>query len=269
MKVSIITGTYNSAATVADTLESVQRQTYAEIEHIIVDGESEDDTLDVLEIVGHKGIVVSERDNGIYDAMNKGIRLASGDIIGILNSDDFYPSDNVIEKVVRTFKTTGCDAVYGDLDYVDSNKTTKVLRKWVAGGYDPELFYHGWMPPHPTFFVRKEVYEKFGTFNTALKSSADYELLLRLLFINRIKVSYIPGVMVHMRAGGQSNSSILNRIKAHREDHKAWKLNNISPKWFTLALKPMRKVKQFIFRETGTKSIVYGSLVLLTQLYFK
>ena len=242
MKVSIITGTYNSEATVKDTLVSVQKQSYANIEHIIIDGASQDNTLDVVKKTGHCGPIISERDNGIYDAMNKGIEMASGEIIGILNSDDFYTAENVIEKVVETFKTSGCDAVYGDLDYVDANNPKKILRKWIAGGYDLALFYNGWMPPHPTFFVKKDVYDRLGKFNTTLKSSADYELLLRFLFINKLNVVYIPGVMVHMRAGGQSNSSLRNRLRAHKEDYMAWKLNGINPKWFTLALKPMRKI---------------------------
>jgi len=254
MKVSIITGTYNSEATVSDTLRSVQKQTYNNIEHIIIDGASTDNTLEVVRSIGHCGPLVSEKDEGIYDAMNKGIQLAKGDIIGILNSDDFYTKDNVIEKVVDTFKASGCDAVYGDLDYVDANNTKKVLRKWIAGGYNRDLFLNGWMPPHPTFFVRREVYEKFGKFNTALKSSADYELLLRLLFVNKLKVVYIPGVMVHMRAGGHSNSSLLNRLKAHKEDYMAWNLNGLNPRWYTLALKPMRKLKQFIFRNVSNNT---------------
>jgi glycosyltransferase len=249
MKVSIITGTHNSSSTVADTLASVQKQNYRNIEHIIVDGASTDNTVEVIKNAGHCGTLISEKDNGIYDAMNKGIGLATGDIVGILNSDDFYTEEDVIETVVKTFASTGCDAVYGDLDYVDSNNTQKVLRKWVAGGYNRSLFLNGWMPPHPTFFVKREVYDKYGSFNTSLKSSADYELLLRFLFINKIKVVYIPGVMVHMRTGGQSTRSLMNRIKAHKEDYMAWKLNGLAPKWYTLALKPMRKVKQFIFRQ--------------------
>jgi glycosyltransferase len=251
MLVSIITGTYNSDATVRDTLISVQKQTYKNIEHIIIDGASTDKTLEVINNTGHCGPVRSESDNGIYDAMNKGIDVAKGDIIGILNSDDFYTEDDVIEKVVETFKSSNCDAVYGDLDYVDTHNTKKVLRKWIAGGYKRSLFLNGWMPPHPTFFVKKQVYDKFGKFNIALKSSADYELLLRFLYINRIKVVYIPGVMVHMRTGGHSNKSLRNRLKAHKEDYMAWRLNSIRPKWYTLALKPMRKVKQFIFRGEG------------------
>lgn len=247
MKVSIITATYNSAATVADTLASVQRQTYANVEHIVVDGKSSDDTLQIVSRAGHTGPVVSERDYGIYDAMNKGIQLTHGDIVGILNSDDFYAHEKVLEEVVALFEKTGCDAVYGDLIFVHPDNPKKVLRKWIAGGYDNSLFLKGWMPPHPTFFVRREMYERFGNFNIILKSSADYELLLRMMFMHKISVAYLPDVLVHMRSGGQSTKSLRNRIKAHKEDYIAWSINNLTPKWYTLLLKPVRKIKQFLY----------------------
>ena len=247
MKVSIITATFNSASTVADTLASVHMQTYGNIEHIIIDGKSTDNTLDVVIKAGHNGSIVSEKDKGIYDAMNKGIAITKGDIVGILNSDDFFAHENVIEEVVNTFVTTGCDAVYGDLIFVHPDYPKKVLRKWIAGGYSNNLFLKGWMPPHPTFFVKRELYDKFGAFNLQLKSSADYELLLRMMFMHQIKVEYLPDVLVHMRSGGQSNKSILNRLKAHKEDYLAWQINNLKPKWYTLILKPVRKIKQFLY----------------------
>ena len=246
MKVSIITATYNSAATIKDTFLSVKQQTYKNLEHIIVDGASTDNTLNLLQHLGHTGPLFSEKDNGIYDAMNKGLSIATGDIIGILNSDDFYPNENVIEKVVKTMTATGCDAVYGDLVYVDPLHATKVLRKWIAGNYTKKQFYNGWMPPHPTFFVKREVYEKFGNFNLQFKSSSDYELLLRFMFLNEIKVKYLPGVLVHMRAGGHSNRSLKNRLAAHKEDYMAWSANGLSPRWYTLAMKPLRKIKQYV-----------------------
>lgn len=246
MKVSIITATYNSATTIKDTLLSVKKQTYHNVEHIIVDGVSADNTLNLLNYFEHSGPLLSEPDKGIYDAMNKGIRMANGDIIGILNSDDFYPHARVIEKVVKAFEKEDCDAVYGDLNYVDPYDVKKVLRKWIAGGFSRKLFYKGWMPPHPTFFVKREVYEKYGNFNLSFKSSSDYELLLRFLLLKQIKVKYVPGVLVHMRAGGYSNRSIKNRFAAHIEDYRAWKTNGLSPKWYTLAMKPLRKVKQYL-----------------------
>jgi len=247
MKVSIITATYNSAATVADTLHSVQKQTYPAIEHIIIDGLSNDNTLQIVSGFNHVQQVVSEKDTGIYDAMNKGITYATGDIIGILNSDDFYPAENIIEEVVKIFNTTNCDALYGDLVFVDAIETNKIYRKWIAGSYSDQLFLKGWMPPHPTFFVRKEIYNQYGKFNTTLKSSADYELMVRLLYLHKIKVGYLHGTLVHMRIGGQSTKSLSNRLKANYEDYQAWRLNSLKPKWYTLLLKPIRKIKQFYF----------------------
>jgi glycosyltransferase len=245
MKVSIITATFNSAGTIKDTLRSVEQQSHTNIEHLIIDGASTDDTLQKIKATGTQVIVSSEKDNGIYDAMNKGIKKASGDIIGILNSDDFYTDVDVIAKVVKLFEETDCDAVYGDLEFVDQYNATTVVRKWVAGNYTPESFYKGWMPPHPTFFVRKNVYKKFGAFNQNFKNSSDYELLLRLMFVQEIKVAYLPDVIVHMRVGGHSNSSWRSRIAAHKEDYKAWQLNGISPKWYTVPMKPLRKVEQY------------------------
>ena len=246
-KVSIITATFNSASTIADTLESVRIQTYPTIEHIIVDGLSTDNTLTIVNNAQRIEQVVSEKDNGIYDAMNKGIALTNGEIIGILNSDDFYAHEKVIEEVVALFEETDCDAVYGNLIFVHPDNPKKVLRKWIAGGYDLNLFLKGWMPPHPTFFVKKSIYDQLGNFNIALRSSADYELLLRFLYVNKIKVEYLHDVLVHMRSGGQSTKSFSNRIKAHKEDYMAWRLNGLTPKWYTLMLTPVRQIKQFLF----------------------
>jgi len=244
--VSIITATYNSSATVKDTLASVQQQSYPCIQHLIIDGKSTDNTLEVVAEFDHIEKVLCEPDKGIYDAMNKGIGLATGDIIGILNSDDFYPDSNVIADVVKHFEQTGCDALYADLIYVDPSKTTRVIRKWRSGQYDRDNFLTGWMPPHPTFFVKKEVYNRLGVFNTRLKSAADYELLLRYMYINKISTTYLPRVLVHMRSGGMSNRSFKNRIKAHLEDYRAWSFNGIRPKWYTVILKPIRKVFQYL-----------------------
>lgn len=249
MKVSIITATYNSERTIKDTLASVRQQTYKDVEHIIIDGASKDRTITLLNLYGHQGPMLSEQDNGIYDAMNKGVAMAGGDIVGILNSDDFYSNNQVIEKVVKAFEVLDCDAVYGDLVFIDSKQTNKVVRKWVAGNYDKKLFYNGWMPPHPTVFIKREVYEKYGLFNLKFKSSSDYELLLRLMVLKNIKVGYIPQVLVHMRTGGQSTKSLSNRLSAHKEDYLAWLSNGITPKWYTLAMKPLSKLKQFRYDE--------------------
>ncbi len=245
MKVSIITATYNSAATIADSIRSVKQQSYQNIEHIIVDAVSEDDTLSIVHEM-HHGTVVSEKDKGIYDAMNKGITLANGEIIGILNSDDYYADDSIIEKVVRLFEATDCDAVYGDLLYVDSDDTAKIKRKWIAGKHSKRSFLFGWMPPHPTFFVKKNIYNKHGVFNLQLGSAADYELMLRMIYKQGIKVSYLNEVIVKMRTGGVSNKNLQNRLLANKNDKKAWMINDLKPYWFTIILKPMRKIVQFI-----------------------
>jgi len=246
MNFSIITATYNSAVTVRDTLESVASQDYGNVEHIIIDGLSTDNTLAIVKEYPHVQAVFSERDRGIYDAMNKGIARAGGDIIGILNSDDFYFDRKVLSRVAETFRRTGCDAVYGDLVYIDQVNVNKVIRYWNAGLYKPGSFKWGWMPPHPTFFVKREMYEKWGNFNLQLKTSADYELMLRFIHKHNIRLEYIPSVLVKMRIGGVSNVSLSNRLKANTEDKLAWTINNLSPFWFTLYLKPLKKITQFI-----------------------
>ena len=248
LKVTIITATYNSSKTILDTIDSVLEQKYPNIQHLIIDGLSTDNTIDLIKNTNFTGEMYSGKDKGIYDAMNKGIALAKGDIIGILNSDDYYADDSVIEKVVALFEETGCDAVYGDLLYVDAIDTNTIKRNWVSGRYNRENFLKGWMPPHPTFFVRKELYNKYGDFNISLSSAADYELMLRFLFKHRVKLEYLEQTLVHMRVGGKSNVSIKNRIIANLEDRKAWKINGLKPKWYTLFLKPVRKLGQFFFR---------------------
>lgn len=245
MKISIVTATYNSGRTVRDTLDSIAKQQYADVEHIIVDGLSKDDTLAVVKQFSHVAKVLSEKDNGIYDAMNKGLQLATGDIIGILNSDDFYTSSTVLSKVAAAFEDPSVEAVYGDLQYVKQDNVELVIRTWKAGVFQRKNLYYGWMPPHPTFFVRRHVYEKAGMFNTTLRSAADYELMLRFLLKHNIHLCYIPEVLVRMRAGGISNVSLKHRIKANREDAMAWKLNDLKPYFFTMWLKPLRKVFQF------------------------
>ena len=177
--------------------------------------------------------------------MNKGLALATGDIIGVLNSDDFYCSNDVIEQVVRAFQEKETDCLYGDLNYVDPIDTSKIVRKWLSRSYRKENFLKGWMPPHPTFFVKKSCYENFGTFDTQFKSAADYELMLRFLFKESCSAQHLPKVMIHMRAGGVSNVSLKNRVRANREDRLAWKINGLKPKWFTLLRKPLSKLTQY------------------------
>jgi glycosyltransferase involved in cell wall biosynthesis len=246
MRVSIITATFNSAATIADTMKSVEEQDYPHIEHIVVDGESDDDTVRIVRTYPHTATLISEKDGGIYDAMNKGISSATGEIVGILNSDDIYTDRHVISRVAKAFKDDELQACYGDLEYVDANNTERITRRWKAGRYKTGSFYWGWMPPHPTFFVRRKVYEKLGLFETSLHSAADYEMMLRILEKNKMKVAYIPEFLVKMRTGGMSNASLKNRVRANREDRQAWRINGLKPNIFTLYLKPLRKITQFI-----------------------
>jgi glycosyltransferase involved in cell wall biosynthesis len=245
MKISIITATYNSAATVRDTLTCIADQQYPHIEHLIVDGLSKDNTLDIVKEFPHVAKVISEKDKGIYDAMNKGVKLATGDIIGILNSDDFYTGPTILAKVAAAFEDPAVEAVYGDLQYVKQDNVQLITRTWRSGTFRKRSFYYGWMPPHPTFFVRRHIYEKCGLFNTTLRSAADYELMLRVLLKFDAPVQYIPEVLVKMRAGGMSNASLKNRFRANKEDAMAWKLNDLKPYFFTMWLKPLRKVLQF------------------------
>ncbi len=248
MKISIITATYNSAATVKDTLQSVSSQDYNDIEHLVIDGISSDDTLDIVRDYPHISKIVSEKDNGIYDAMNKGIALATGDVTGILNSDDIYYSNTVISKVMRAFEDSSIDAVYGDLQYVKQHDLSKVTRTWHSGRFKKNNFYFGWMPPHPAFFVRRKVYEEIGSFNLSLRSAADYEFMLRALFKHDYLPYYIPETLVKMRTGGMSNITFKHRLQANREDRMAWKINRLKPYIFTIPFKPIRKIFQFINR---------------------
>ncbi len=246
MKVTIITVTYNSERFLEQTIRSVIDQSYKNIEYVIVDGGSTDGTKTIIEKYrSHIHQFISEKDNGIYDALNKGISLATGDIIGILHSDDFYTSSQVIAHVAEKLISEGTDALYADLNYVQQNNTQKIVRKWHSGKYKPGSFVYGWMPPHPTFFVKNEVYKKFGAFDLSFKTSADYELMLRLIHKHHISVSYLNECIVNMRVGGQSNVSVNNRILANIEDRKAWEVNGLKPNILTLWLKPLRKITQF------------------------
>ena len=247
MKISIITVSYNSAATIQETIESVINQTYRNIEYIIVDGHSTDNTLDIIKTFGDKiSQMISEPDEGIYDAMNKGISRASGDIIGILNSDDVYHNNRVVEKVMSRFSKSKSDIVYGDLVYVHREDLDRIVRYWKSGKYKEGRFANGWMPPHPAFFLRKQCYENYGTYNLEFKTSADYELMLRMMVKHELSFTYLPSIITRMRMGGQSNESVRMRRRANREDKRAWKVNNLNPKWYTFTIKPLSKISQFL-----------------------
>jgi glycosyltransferase len=243
---SLITATYNAEATIRHCLQSVSGQTYTP-EHLIIDGCSTDNTAAIArDYRGHKLNVFTGPDKGIYDAMNKGIRQTTGEIVGILNADDFYASPTVLQDVVQAFEDPAVDACYGDLCYVEYEDTGKIVRYWRSYDYDYRKFYHGWMPPHPTFFVRRSAYERFGFFNLELGSAADYELMLRFLVRHRLHTVYIPKLMVRMRTGGVSNAALTNRLRANRMDRKAWSVNGLRPYPWTLTLKPLRKLSQWL-----------------------
>lgn len=247
MRVSIITVAYNSASTIRDTIDSVLSQDYPDLEYIIVDGNSKDETLSIVKEYGNRiDRVISEKDKGIYDAMNKGIALATGEVVGILNSDDFYADAHVISEVVRLFTQAQTDSVYGDLDYVKTIPPFEVVRKWRSGSFNALRFYKGWMPPHPSFFIMRSCYLQFGVFNLQFKRAADYELMLRMLLKHGVSSSHLPKVLVKMRVGGASNASIKARLEANKEDRMAWKVNGLKPKWLTLVRKPFSKILQYI-----------------------
>lgn len=248
MKVSVITVCLNAADTIADTFSSIRQQCYPDIEYIVVDGGSSDGTLAVIE-QNHDlvSLLLTGPDQGMYDAANKGIRAASGDVVGLLNADDFYADAEVLTDVAATIGQ-GYDAVYGDLHYVDRLDTAVVRRNWVSGAYDRDAFRVGWMPPHPTFFMRRQAYLDYGLFRDDFQSAADYELMLRMLYTHGQTPGYINRVLVKMRAGGQSNVTLANRLRANREDCRAWVVNGLQAPWYLRYLKPLSKLKQFVNR---------------------
>jgi glycosyltransferase involved in cell wall biosynthesis len=244
LKVSLITVVYNAQDTIARCIESVISQKCPDIEHIIIDGGSTDNTLQVINqyrsSISH---FVSEPDKGIYDAMNKGIKLATGQIIGTLNADDCLAGTDVLSAVSRVFTENDTDAVYGNLLIV--GPTGKIKRKWNSKQCGPNSFNRGFMPPHPTFYCKRELFEKLGFYSLQYGSAADYELMLRFMHLHKIKNIYINKVMVMMQGGGVSNRSLINRVKAWSFDLKAMRQNNIAVPVLALVLKPLRKIYQY------------------------
>ncbi len=246
MKVSIITVTYNSSKTLRETIDSVVSQDYNDIEYIIIDGGSTDDTLKIVsEYKQHISQVVSEPDNGIYDAFNKGVRLATGDIIGMLNSDDIYDNPKVISTIVEYFNRENADIVYGDLVYrsITAN-TQKIVRYWESNIFTNGSLWYGWMPPHPTVYCTRDIYQKYGLFDETLKQASDYDFMLRLFKQSELKKVYIPKVLVKMNIGGVSNASFSNIIRNIKEDYISIRKNKIGGV-FTLFCKKIRKIYQF------------------------
>ena len=248
MKISIITITYNSAKTVQHALDSVQSQTYTDIEHIIVDGASTDGTKQLIEAYAkqHSNVRwISEKDKGIYDALNKGIKLATGDIIGFLHSDDVFYSPDSIGQIAAAFEDEQVDVVYGDLQYC---KGPKVVRRWKSNDFNPHALKYGWMPPHPTMYVRKEVYQQVGEYDEWFRISADYDMMLRI-FTAGYKSKYIPEVLVSMETGGASNKNAKARLSKTQEDYIVLKKNHVGAGYLTVACKQLRKLRQFLRKE--------------------
>jgi glycosyltransferase len=250
MKVSIITASLNNHDTIEDSIRSVINQKYENVEYIVVDGGSSDGTLEIVKKYQDRVTKwVSEPDKGIYYALNKGLKMATGDIIGFLHADDVYAHSMVIDLVVSRIMNCDTESCYGDLLYVHRKNIGKTIRHWKSRPYREGLFKKGWMPPHPTFFVRKEVYERHGLFNTSFKIAADYELMLRFMEKHKISTHYIPEVLVKMRTGGKSNRSLKNMFIKSSEDYKAWKVNKLDGGLYTIALKNLSKIPQFFRRK--------------------
>lgn len=245
VQVSVVTACYNSAKTIGTTIHSVNAQSYANIEHVFIDGGSTDDTLNVISASARKNhSVLSESDDGIYDALNKGVQRATGDVVGFLHADDFYTDDSVVETIADCFSRPEVQAVYGDLQYVSQSETDKVIRSWNTKVFSQGRLKRGWMPPHPTLYVRKEWYERIGGFDTQYRIAADYLSILQLFSYPDFEAVYLPQVLVKMRVGGASNRSLKNIIQKSREDYAALKRAGVGGLG-TLMSKNLRKIGQF------------------------
>ncbi|OQY15941.1 MAG: glycosyl transferase [Desulfobacteraceae bacterium 4572_35.1] len=248
MKVSIVTVCYNSEATIRDTIESVLAQSYSDIEYIIVDGASSDRTMAIIDEYRDRITnVVSESDKGIYDAMNKGIKLATGDVVGILNSDDFYQNNAVIHDVVCHFDSfTDSDVVFGDVVFVAPGNLEKIIRFYRSGHFRPWKLRFGWMPPHPATFIKKRAYDQFGLYSLGFKISSDYEMFVRLLLVHKLSFSRINKVLVRMRTGGVSTAGIKSRLLLNKEIVRACRKNGIYTNLlFVLSKLPFKLMELF------------------------
>lgn len=251
MKISIITVCFNAAATIEQTIQSVLNQSYSDVEYIVIDGGSKDETVSILEKYKDRLFYISEKDKGIYDAMNKGVKRATGEVIGIIGADDFYPNASVLEEVAAAFKANNTDSLYGDVRFVDPNDTEKIVRFWKDKPYNKQNWLKGWMPPHIAFYLKKSAYDSFGIYQTDFTCAGDYELMLRMLYKNNLTSQYLPKVLMTMRVGGTSSASLKHRYVANMEDRRAWKLNNLQPKWYTLWWKPISKIGQLFSKGEG------------------
>ncbi|WP_204758421.1 glycosyltransferase family 2 protein [Halomonas urmiana] len=246
LTISVITACFNSQATIGEAIATLKRQRWPHIEHVVIDGASKDDTVAVArQTLGEGDVLVSEPDRGIYDALNKGIDRASGEVVGFLHSDDLYAHDEVLSRVAACFEDPTVGAVYGDLQYVDAADTGRVIRHWTSGAFSHGKLKRGWMPPHPTFFMRRELYQELGGFDLGYQIAGDYDALLRYLASEKVKVTYLPEVLVKMRVGGASNGSLKQILRKSREDVAAMRNNGINP-LVALPYKNLSKLPQFL-----------------------
>ena len=256
MTISIITATFNSAKTLKDTFDSVLRQDYKDIEYIVVDGMSKDNTVDIIKeyepLFEGKMRWISEKDKGLYDAMNKGIAMATGDVVGILNSDDFFTSDDTLSCIAKTMENdSNIDAVYGDIHFVNEDDLNKSVRYYSSAIFKRNLMLIGLMPAHPSFYCKRDVYCKYGTFDTSYKIGADFESLLRYIYINRINTKYIKKDFVTMRTGGASTDGFSSRWQIMKDHRKAMKKHNIKSNMFILSLRYPYKIYELLVSKIG------------------
>jgi len=245
MKISIVTAVYNREATIADALNSVHHQTYPHVQHIVQDGGSTDATLDIVRAHKNDRIdLVSGDDSGIYEAINRGMQRAQGDVVGLMHSDDVFAHETVLSQIAHAFEDPQVDCVYGDLQYVASGDTNRVIRHWKSGDYSREILKRGWMPPHPTFYLRRAILERLGDYDTSYQIAADYDAMLRWLWTGGIRPAYIPEVLVKMRVGGESNRSLSRIMQKSREDLRVLKSNGVGGVQ-ALFLKNISKIRQF------------------------
>jgi glycosyltransferase involved in cell wall biosynthesis len=249
MKITVITVCFNSARTIADTLRSVAHQDYGSVEHVVVDGASQDETLAVISRTPNRvSRLISEPDRGIYDAMNKGLAMATGEVVGFLNSDDVYADSGALSKVAASLSVSSVDACYGDIVFVAADNPERMVRYWRAGEYAPGRIAKGWMPPHPTFFARRSAYELTGGFDPSYRLQGDYEMAIRLLEKQKLRVAYLPETLVRMRMGGASNSSIGNVIRGNQEAYRAAKTHGLATSPLFMVRKVLSRIPQFFVR---------------------
>lgn len=251
MKISVITVTYNSSCTLSDAMMSVLNQTYGDIEYIVVDGASTDGTLDIIQqyepLFEGRMKWSSAKDHGIYDAMNKGIRLATGDVVGILNSDDYFTSNDVLERMVSTFEDANVDAVYGDIHFIHDGRPDKCVRYYSSKSFRPIWLRFGFMPAHPSFYCRREVFERAGLYKTDYAIGSDYEMMVRLFMVHKIKAKYLPIDFVTMRTGGASTRNVKSRLTLIKDDVRGCRENGVYTNRLMISMKFLYKVFEFKF----------------------